>query len=60
MSAPADKDALDKLNKIAEANIAAGDWQDDIASLPGEVVPTSAAETIAKLSGDVRLPKKGK
>lgn len=58
MSAPADKKMIDKLSAIADANIAAGDWADDVATLPGQVVPDTPAEAIVKASGKAPAPKK--
>jgi hypothetical protein len=58
MSAPADKKMVDKLSAIADANIEAGDWADDVATLPGQVVPDTPTEAIVKASGKAPAPKK--
>jgi hypothetical protein len=61
MSAPANKAALDKLEKAAEENMKAGDWV--YTTLPNSVVPIPtdrelSSEDILKLVGGTPLRPK--
>lgn len=61
MSAPADKKALDELNKIVEKNDAAGGWL--YSSPPGVVVPIPVKEPLSStdivtLAGKKHMPPK--
>lgn len=61
MSVPANKAALDKLQKIVEENDEAGDWL--YSSIPGSAIPIPVdrkltPEELIDLTGDTRLPPK--
>jgi hypothetical protein len=62
VSAPANKQALDQLQKIVDENDKAGDWL--FSSLPGAVVPIridrapATSEELVKVVGKVKIPRK--
>lgn len=63
MSAPANKEALDQLEKIVEENDKAGDWL--FSSFPGSVIPMRvegpmSSEDIVNLTGNLPAPPKPK